>query len=287
MTRIAIYGASGFGREVAWLVEACGGLGPVCFIDDDEAKIGRELNGLPVMGLSQAKSVFPLARVVSGIGIPRIRERVVDKTLQSGFEFETVIHPRVEMSGWNEIGEGTVICAGCILTTNSRLGKQVQINLGCTIGHDVVMGDYTTLAPGVHVSGWVHFGKRVYVGTGAVFINGTEESPLVIGDDVVIGAGACVTKSISSGTWGGASQAFARMKDSGQTSEIRSQMRDYRLLNLRNLQNLWTGLRDGSTLRSKRGSRANTTGWFRIRTGCGWGIGRISGHSHISMRSSG
>ena len=65
------------------------------------------------------------------------------------------------------------------------------------------MGDYTTLAPGVHVSGWVHFGKRVYVGTGAVMINGTEDKPLYIGDDVVIGAGACVTKSIESGTWGG------------------------------------------------------------------------------------
>ena len=49
----------------------------------------------------------------------------------------------------------------------------------------------------------VHFGKRVYVGTGAVLINGTEKNPLIIGDDVIIGAGACVTKSIESGTWGG------------------------------------------------------------------------------------
>ena len=114
-----------------------------------------------------------------------------------------MIHPRVEMSRWVQIGEGTVICAGNILTTNIILGQQVQINLDCTIGHDVVMGDYTTLAPGVHVSGWVHFGKRVYVGTGAVMINGIEDTPLYIGDDVVIGAGACVTKSIESGTWGG------------------------------------------------------------------------------------
>ena len=75
----------------------------------------------------------------------------------------------------------------------------MQINLGCTIGHDVIMGDYTTLAPGVHVSGCVHFGRRVYVGTGAVIINGTQNNPIVIGDDVVIGAGACVTKSVSAG----------------------------------------------------------------------------------------
>lgn len=66
------------------------------------------------------------------------------------------------------------------------------------------MGSYTTLATGVHVSGWVYFGKRVYVGTVAVIINGTEEKPITIGDDAVIGAGACVTKSVPQGeTWGG------------------------------------------------------------------------------------
>jgi serine acetyltransferase len=60
------------------------------------------------------------------------------------------------------------------------------------------MGDYTTLAPGVHVSGWVHIGKRVYVGTGAVIINGTEKVPLTIGDDTIIGAGAVVKEVIPS-----------------------------------------------------------------------------------------
>ena len=132
----------------------------------------------------------------------------MEQVEKNGFQSENLIHPRTEMSRWIEMGEGAVICAGCILTTNITIGKLVQINLDCTIGHDVILGDYTTLAPGVHVSGWVHFGKRVYVGTGAVFINGTAENPLVIGDDVVIGAGACVTKSIGYGKWGGYRPAF-------------------------------------------------------------------------------
>jgi acetyltransferase-like isoleucine patch superfamily enzyme len=42
-------------------------------------------------------------------------------------------------------------------------------------------------------------GKRVYVGTGAVIKNGTPTQPIVIGDDAVIGAGACVTKSVAPG----------------------------------------------------------------------------------------
>lgn len=202
-TQIAIYGAGGFAREVAWLAESLNDSTKknqvVCFVDDDVANHGKVLNSIPIMSLEKAHQTFPDAKIVSGIGAPRVREVVMGKAAATGFEFATLIHPRVECSQWIEYGEGIVICAGNILTTNITLGNHVQINLDCTIGHDVVMGDYTTLAPGVHVSGWVHFGKRVYVGTGAVIINGTAERPLTIGDDAVIGAGACVTKSIPAG----------------------------------------------------------------------------------------
>ena len=203
MKEIAIYGAGGHGREVAWLVQSCnrdeGVYQVVCFVDDNEAKHGAVLNGIPVMSLAMASQRFPQASVVGGVGTPRIRQRLMEKATAAGFEFATIIHPSVELSPWIEIGLGTVICAGCILTTNITLGRHVQINVSCTIHHDVIMGDYATLGPGVHVSGCVHLGKRSRVGTGAVIINGTPEKPLVIGDDVMIGAGACVTKSIPPG----------------------------------------------------------------------------------------
>jgi sugar O-acyltransferase (sialic acid O-acetyltransferase NeuD family) len=197
--RLAVYGAGGFGREVLWLIRSCANYEPVCFIDDDTDMHGISLNGIPVMSLEQAFERFSDARVVLGIAAPKTREFLVNKAASMGFNFETVIHPRVEYSQWVEIGKGTVICAGNILTTNIRLGEQVHINLDCTIGHNVIMGNYTTLAPGVHISGWVHFGKRVFVGTGAVIINGTEQKPITIGDDAVIGAGAVVLQKVPSG----------------------------------------------------------------------------------------
>lgn len=201
--QIAIYGAGGFAREIAWLVESCNAARPiykvVCFIDDHSKLYGSALNGIPVMSLLEAAKRFPQAQVVGAIGAPAIRQRVMEKAAASGFKPATLIHPRVEHSQWVAIGAGSVICAGSILTTNVLLEEQVQINLGCTIGHDVIMGSYTTLAPGVHISGYVHLGKRVYIGTGAVIINGTQDEPLVIGDDAVIGAGACVLRSVPAG----------------------------------------------------------------------------------------
>jgi len=199
MSKIAVYGGGGFAREVAWLIEESTHAHEViCFIDDDDNKQGMHLNNIPVFSLTDAYSQFPDALVVSGIGSPKAREKTMAKAENIGFEPGIVIHSNVTYSKqWNTIGRGAVICAGNILTVNITLGKHVQMNLDCTIGHDAILDDYTTLAPGVHVSGWVHFGKRVYVGTGANIINGTEDNPLTIADDVVIGAGACVTKSIT------------------------------------------------------------------------------------------
>lgn len=201
---VLVYGAGGMAREVAWLIEqieaAAGTHRVIGFIDDAERLRGQLLNDLPVYSLAQARAAWPHACVVGGIGAPRVRQSVIEKARAAGFDTTTLIHPRVEMSRRVAVGHGSVICAGNILTTEIVLGQNVQINLDCTVGHDVIIGDHTTLAPGVHVSGWVHIGQRVYIGTGAVIINGTETQPLLIADDAVIGAGACVTKAVDAGT---------------------------------------------------------------------------------------
>jgi sugar O-acyltransferase (sialic acid O-acetyltransferase NeuD family) len=198
---ILIYGAGGFAREVAWLVESCGE-SYRCrgFIDDDDSLYDEPLNGYPVMSLEAATATCPDAAVVPGVGDPSTRQLVMQRVVASGFSTATLVHPRTERSQWLAIGTGTVICAGCILTTNITIGQYVQINLDCTIGHDAILEDYVTLAPGVHVSGWVYIQQSVYIGTGAVILNGTRDGPIIIGEHAIIGAGACVTKSIPADT---------------------------------------------------------------------------------------
>jgi sugar O-acyltransferase (sialic acid O-acetyltransferase NeuD family) len=198
----AIYGAGGFAREVAWLIEQCYATvrddAVACFVDDDPATWGT-LNGYPVLSLQDARARFPDACVVSGIGAPAMRQHTMQQAAAAGFRFGSAVHPNVQMSRHVSAGPGLVICAGNILTVNISLGAHVQINLDCTVGHDATLDDYATLAPGVHVSGYVHIGKRAYIGTGAVIINGTVEAPLAIGDDAIIGAGACVVRPVPPG----------------------------------------------------------------------------------------
>jgi sugar O-acyltransferase (sialic acid O-acetyltransferase NeuD family) len=200
-TPIVIYGAGGFAREILWLVRSARDhthpYEVVCFVEDEPRC--ENLKGLPVESLAGSRARFPDARMVVAVGSPVARARLVERAAHAGYEFETVVHPRTERSEWIEIGAGTVICAGSILTTDIRVGRHVQINLDCTIGHDVVAEDFATLAPGVHVSGCVHLERGAYIGTGATIVNGTPGRPIVIGAGATVGAGACVVKSVPPG----------------------------------------------------------------------------------------
>lgn len=196
MQPIIIYGTGGSGREIAWLVQST--YQPVCFINDDPLQQGAMVNQLPVLSLSDAYAQFPQASVLVGIGSPQVREIVTQKAINQGFSIGTFIHPSVIYPpDWVTVGIGTTISTASVLTVNTAIGQHVQINLQCSINHDVFIGDYTTLSPNVHIAGHVQIGKRVFIGMGANIINGTPDQPLVIADDVVIGAGACVTRSIT------------------------------------------------------------------------------------------
>lgn len=201
MTRarqIAIYGAGGHARELAWLLSESKGNEAhelVAFVEDG-AKPGKMIAGVPVVTWTRVCAAYPSALMVVAVGEPKARERLVRRCIHKEFKFLRLIHRSVATSRSVELGTGAVICRGTILTVDISIGNHVHINVGCTISHDVRIGDFTYLAPGVHVSGNVYIGQRVYIGTGVSIIDGMANEPLRIGDCSVVGAGACVTSSI-------------------------------------------------------------------------------------------
>jgi sugar O-acyltransferase (sialic acid O-acetyltransferase NeuD family) len=199
LRKLRIFGAGGFAREVAWLAEqAWGDRVELSFVVDRADFLGDAVNGIPVQLLSELRPDVD-SRCVVAIGDPARRMVAADAFGAAGFVPTCLVHPRAEMSRWVEVGEGAIVCAGNIVTTNVVIGRHAHINLGCTIGHQASIGDFVTLSPGVHVSGNVTIERGAFIGTGAAIINGTPSSPLVIGEGAVVAAGACVTRSVDAG----------------------------------------------------------------------------------------
>lgn len=197
MNDLVIIGASGFGREVAWLVERINQNDPTWnllgFIDDNELLKGTEINGYKVLGTTKEIDGLPNAFFVCAIGASKTRETIIKRIqkVNPDIHFATLIDPSVEMSAYVNIEEGTIICAHTILTVNISIGKHVIINLDCTIGHDAILEDFVTLYPSVNVSGATQIGSCSELGTGMQIIQGKR-----IGSNSIVGAGAVVIKDI-------------------------------------------------------------------------------------------
>lgn len=196
MKDLIIIGSGGMGAETAWLVEDINERNNewnlLGFIDDKKSKCGKSINGYKILGdfnsINDKKELY----YVCAIANAKIRRKIIEtKCNKFNMKAATLIHPSVIISRYNEIGEGTIICAGTIVTINTRIGKHNIINMDCTIAHNVVMEDYVTVYPSVNVSGNCNIGSCVELGVGTQIIQGKN-----IGENSIIGAGAVVVKDI-------------------------------------------------------------------------------------------
>jgi sugar O-acyltransferase (sialic acid O-acetyltransferase NeuD family) len=201
--RLAIVGAGGFAREVAWLVHDINrcksAFELVGFVVSDLSKLGDHDSRDQVLGdykwLEQNREKVDALAI--GIGSPAARLRVCNdlEGALPDLEWPALVHPTAQFDRRSiTLGHGTIICAGNIGTVNLVLESFSMVNLACTIGHEAHLGRGCVLNPTVNVSGGVQFGEGVLVGTGAQILQYVQ-----VGAGATIGAGAVVTKDVSPG----------------------------------------------------------------------------------------
>jgi len=184
MKKLALIGAGGFANEIRAHMKE---FNLKCFVDEKYYKKNND-NISPLSEFDPEEY-----NVAVTIGDSSARHEIVNR-LPKNTEYFTYIHPSAQIIGNDvEIGEGSIICAGAIITTNCVIGKHAHINLLTTIGHDCRIGDFFTTAPGAKISGNCNIGDRVYFGT-----NSCIRQKLNVCDDVTVGLNAGIVKSIDS-----------------------------------------------------------------------------------------
>ena len=197
LQQIVIFGTRGFGREVHQLIKdlAAAGTRVACagFLVEQAYREQSLIHELPVFGDADWLAGAPNVCVMMAIGATAPRRRIADYIERKfGQRFLLLQHPRAWVGDNIEIGSGSIVCAGALVTTDITVGRFVQLHVGCTIGHDTVIGDFVTIAPGANVSGRVVIGEGTFVGAGAVIL-----PDIKIGSWATIGAGAVVTRHVA------------------------------------------------------------------------------------------
>ena len=198
---LAVYGNSGFGREVMPLinqVEISSNSATQLFIDDKPSD--ERVNGYDVWSYERFASQAIINKsIVIAIADGRIRHTLAKKCQLDGLKFFSVTaaqHVRMDNC---TIGEGAIFSPYSVLTSNIQIGAHFHCNIYSYVAHDCIIGDFVTLAPGVKCNGNVVIEDFAYIGTGAIIKQGTPSSPLRIGAGAVVGMGAVVTKDVAPG----------------------------------------------------------------------------------------
>lgn len=200
MKDLVIYGGGGFGREIACLINRINSIKPewnlLGFIDDGlpvgrENKYGKVLGNLDTLN----NWSFPLSVVIS-IGKPQTVKMLIEKIKNPNIDFPNLIAPDVIMMDSNNliIGKGNVICTGCLISCNTKIGDFNCLNDFVSIGHDTVIGNYNAFMTATRVSGIVTIGDCNFFGVNSCMVQGVK-----IGNNTTVAAGSAIIRRTKDG----------------------------------------------------------------------------------------
>jgi len=199
--KIAIIGAGGFAREVAWLLRdimdtdgLSGSPSTTTFLGFLASTKGE--HNSEVLGDFSWLDKNECDALAMGIGAPNNRLRIAEelKIRFPKLRWPTLIHPSVKYDESCTFGEGTTICAGNIFTVNVKVGRFALANLSCTFGHESEIGDGVVINPLCAISGGVKIGNSALIGTHSSILQYVS-----IGEGATVGSGAMVNKDVPAG----------------------------------------------------------------------------------------
>lgn len=200
MNDIVIYGAGGFGREIACLLKRINAKSPTWnllgFIDDG-LEVGTENEyGKVLGGIEYLNATLSPINVVMSIGKPQTVKSIINQITNHLVEFPNIIAPDVVFMDLDKLtmGKGNVFCTGCLVSCNATIGSFNSFNDYVSIGHDTVIGDYNAFMTATRVSGIVSIGDCNFFGVNSCMVQGVK-----IGNNTTLAAGSALIRRTKDG----------------------------------------------------------------------------------------
>jgi sugar O-acyltransferase (sialic acid O-acetyltransferase NeuD family) len=197
MNKIAIYGAGGFGKEVACLINFINKNNQtwdlIGFFDDSFEKKGTSFFDLEIIGGLDELNKFkePLS-IIFSIGNPLIIQKICKKIDNKNIFFPNIISPDCVFLDQNSIklGKGNLIMPQSLISCNVSIGDFNLMNCGISIGHDSKIGSFNSFMSYSKISGEVNIGNTNYFGACSLVLQQKK-----IGSNTVIGASSVIMRN--------------------------------------------------------------------------------------------
>jgi len=159
------------------------------FFDDDAAKSHESSYQGPMDAIKSLPSATALVVAFTATAAKR---NLLEILPQDRFVFPNAIHQMAQIGADVKLGQGNIISAGCILTTEIALGDFNVLNHYVTIGHHSRLGNGNALMTKAHLSGYVQLGDYNLLAVGASILQGKS-----MGNGNTLGPHSCLMNSVS------------------------------------------------------------------------------------------
>lgn len=200
-TAIGVIGAGGFGRECLPLARraaaeltAQGHSVRLVFVEEQphtDAVNGVEVVSFDAFCSAPGQRLFNVA-----IADSLVRQRIASTAIARGAQPLTLLGASTTVGDDSFVAEGAILSEQSMVTANATIGRFFHANIYSYVAHDCVIGDFVTFAPSVKCNGRVHIDDHAYIGTGAMFREGSPDNPLRIGRGAMVGMGAVVLNDV-------------------------------------------------------------------------------------------
>jgi len=191
-----VIGAKGFAKEILEIVSQLGQLDDLVFYDDINTDAGDKLyDRFPILrNMGEVVNYFKTVdnRFTAGIGNPVLRKKMYEKFIKEGGNFVTTVSPLATIGSFDvQIGIGSNILPGAIVSNGTELGKGCIVYYNSIITHDCKIDDFVDISPAAVLLGRCKIGPYCQIGANATILPG-----LKLGWNVIVAAGAVVTEDI-------------------------------------------------------------------------------------------
>lgn len=199
MKNLIILGAGGMGRQVYLFAQSCDGYLKEYmikgFLDDNPDAMDGFPNYPPVLGSVDGYKIDEGDVFFNSIGDVKSKKVCIQKILDRGGEFITLIHPTAQVSPGTKIGRGCMIAAKAGIGTETEIGDFCLVQSNAIIGHDVYVGNYCRIDCNVVLIAGVKLEDNVCVHTSSVINHNVH-----IGENAMVGALSFVIRNVKPNT---------------------------------------------------------------------------------------
>lgn len=198
MKHLIILGAGGMGRQVLSFAKSCKEFGIEYdikgFLDDNPNAMNGFPDYPPILGTVDGYQIDDDDVFFNSIGDVQAKKLCIQKILDKGGDFITLVHPTAQISPDTKIGKGCMLGSYVGVGVETTIGDFCLIQSKATIGHDVHVGDYARIDCNVVLIAGVVVGKDVCIHTSSVINHNVK-----LGEGCTVGAMSFVIRNVKPG----------------------------------------------------------------------------------------